>query len=140
MYFYISIDREALERAFDQFIDPDGNEDVDVEEWELGLEKLNVSLSQEMCRKIFVFMDKDRSGYIEKPDFVLFCTAKFDTEELQSLQMPILEAVRIQNLHNRTHSNLMNAQLSQDWTDYDIDLLQQEMASAMNTMVDSMKV
>lgn len=133
-------EQEALEKAFDQYIDPDGNEDVDVEEWGLGLEKLAVQLNEAMSRQIFNFMDKDKSGYIEKNDFVLFCTAKFDGEELQALQRPILEAVRIQNLHNRTHSNLMNAQLSQDWTDYDMDLLQQEMASAMTTMVDSMKV
>jgi len=132
-------EQEALEKAFDQYIDPDGNEDVDVEEWQLGLEKLNVQLNEAMSRRIFAFMDKDKSGYIERNDFVIFCTSKFDTEELQALQMPILESVRIQNLHNRTHSNLMNAQLSQDWTDYDMDLLQQEMASAMNTMVDSMK-
>ena len=133
-------EQEALEKAFDQYIDPDGNADVDMEEWQLGLEKLNVQLNETLSKQIFNIMDKDQSGYIEKNDFVLFCTAKFDTEQLQAFQRPILEAVRIQNLHNRTHSNLMNAQLSQDWTDYDMDLLQQEMANAMTSMVDSMKV
>ena len=40
----ISVRREieAVENAFDQYIDPDGNEDVDIEEWRLGLQKLNV--------------------------------------------------------------------------------------------------
>merc|ERR1712130_642559 len=84
-------------------------------------------------------MDKDESGFIEKDDFVVFATTKFDNEELQLLQKQILEAVRVQNLHNRTHSNLMNPVLSQDWTDYDMQLLEQEMASAMTGMVETMK-
>eukprot|EP01084_Bolivina_argentea_P085968 155399_1 len=136
----LKLEREALEGAFDQYIDPDQNGDVDVEEWFLGIQKLNVQLNEHQQRRIYNLMDKEESGFIEKDDFVTFATAKWDNEDLQTLQKPILEAVRVQNLHNRTHSNLMNPVLSQDWTDYDMELLEQEMASAMTGMVEVMQV
>lgn len=115
----LKVEREALEKAFDQYIDPDQNGDVDVDEWFLGLQKLNVQLNETQQRKIYDFMDKDESGFVEKNDFVMFATARFDDEELQMLQGPILQSVRIQNLHDRTHSNLMNMDFdaSQDWND-----------------------
>eukprot|EP00484_Ammonia_sp_Unknown_P030256 CAMPEP_0197031706 /NCGR_PEP_ID=MMETSP1384-20130603/10628_1 /TAXON_ID=29189 /ORGANISM="Ammonia sp." /LENGTH=1144 /DNA_ID=CAMNT_0042461273 /DNA_START=74 /DNA_END=3508 /DNA_ORIENTATION=- len=136
----LKAEREALESAFDKYIDPEQNGDVDIDEWLLGLQKLNVQLNETLQRKIYALMDKDDSGFIEKNDFVMFATQRFDNEELNLLQMPILEAVRVTHLHNRTHSNLLNRELSQDWTDYDIELLQHEMTSAMSTMVDTMRV
>eukprot|EP01083_Nonionella_stella_P300495 1026195_1 len=135
----LKMEREALEKAFDQCIDPDENGDVDIDEWFLGIQKLNVQLTETQQREVYKFMDKDQSGFIEKNDFVMFVTARFDTEELQNLQLPLLQAVRVQNLHDRTHSNLICPTLSQDWTDYDMELLQHEMASAMTGMVSSMK-
>eukprot|EP01084_Bolivina_argentea_P220408 373547_1 len=52
----------ALERIFDEYIDPDQNYDVDVEEWILGLQTLNVQLNETQQRRMFNFMDKDGSG------------------------------------------------------------------------------
>eukprot|EP00485_Elphidium_margaritaceum_P001634 CAMPEP_0202688804 /NCGR_PEP_ID=MMETSP1385-20130828/4227_1 /ASSEMBLY_ACC=CAM_ASM_000861 /TAXON_ID=933848 /ORGANISM="Elphidium margaritaceum" /LENGTH=1128 /DNA_ID=CAMNT_0049343849 /DNA_START=77 /DNA_END=3463 /DNA_ORIENTATION=+ len=133
-------EREALENAFETYIDPEHNGDVDVDEWCIGLKKLDVDLSEVQQRKLYMFLDKDDTGFIEKNDFVLFATQRFDNEEILALQRPILEAVRIQNLHNRTHSNLMNSELAtKDWNVYDMSILEQEMTSAMTTMVDVMK-
>ena len=136
----LQAEKEALEAAFDKYIDPDKNGDVDVDEWLLGLSKLDVTLSEPQQRKIYNFMDKDGGGFVEKSDFVQFATTRFDNPELLQLQKPILQAVRVQNLHDRTHSNLMNPQLSQDWTDYDLEILQNEMTTAMTGMVDQLKV
>ena len=87
--------QKALEKAFDVYLDPDGNEDVDFEEWSLGLRKLNVELSDSDCRRIFIWMDVDKYGYIEKSHFVAFCTTNYESEELlNSLQKAILKALK----------------------------------------------
>merc|ERR1712190_389646 len=72
-------------------------------------------------------------------DFISICTTKFENEDLRALQHPITEAVRQQNLHDRSNSNLMNPGMSQDWTDYSMSLLEREMQSAMQGMVGSMQ-
>eukprot|EP01083_Nonionella_stella_P150622 480103_1 len=90
-------EREALEKAFDEYVDPDQNGDVDIDEWFLGIQKMNVQLNETQQSAVFRFMDKDESGFIQKNDFVMFATARFDAEELQSLQAPIRQAVRVQS-------------------------------------------
>ena len=109
-FYDLGSDREILSKAFEQYIDPDYNQDADVEEWLLGLEKLNVTLNEKMSRKMFELMDKDKTGFIAKEDFVSFCTSfsrdiKIDSDDLQALQMAVLEAIPSQNVHARTHEN-----------------------------------
>jgi len=138
----MAAEREALESSFDKYIDPEDNGDVDIEEWCMGLTKLDVQLSEAQQRKIYRFMDKDDSGFIEKNDFVMFATARVQDPELQSLQQPIIDAVRAQNLHDRSSSNLIgagDAGMSQDWSDLAMEELQREMEQAMTGMVVEMK-
>ena len=83
-----------LETIFDKYIDPDLNGDVDVDEWLLGLEKLDVTLSEQQKRKIFDFMDKDGYEFVEKSDFIQFATTHLDNTELTQLQKIILQTVK----------------------------------------------
>ena len=62
------------------------------------MKKLDVQLNEEAILKVFMVIDEDGCGMIEKGEFLAFFTSKHDTDDLQESQIRILEAVGIQNL------------------------------------------
>ncbi len=82
---------------------------------------------------------------VDKDEFVQTMMGQYDNEELNLLKQPILDAVRehrSEQMHSHSNSNLIGAGggLSQDWTDQDLALLQQEMHAAMFAMVEPIQV
>ena len=134
--------QEGLEQVFEQYIDPDNNGECDLDEWNMGLRKLNVQLNDTQQRVLFKLMDIDNSGMVDKDEFIQTMMGQYDTEELNLLRQPILAAVRehqSEQLHAHSNSNLIGGQ-SQDWTDADLAILQSEMQAAMFAMVEPMQV
>jgi len=87
--------QEALANAFDEFLDPDANGDVDVDEWQQGLQRLGVPLSDPQKRRLFSLMDIDRSRSVCKDAFLFIMTGHCENEELNALKEPLWRAVRM---------------------------------------------
>eukprot|EP01084_Bolivina_argentea_P052617 96641_1 len=67
-------------------IDSDDNGDIDLTEWKQGLQKLNVSLTDEEANLIFRVMDRDCSGFVDHDDFCSFFIFKFQSYTIKKLQ------------------------------------------------------
>merc|ERR1719474_444270 len=138
-------EQESLEQVFDQYIDPENNGECDTDEWMMGLRELGVNLNETQQRVLFKLMDIDNSGMVDKEEFVQTMMGVFEHEELNLLRQPVLDAVqehRREQARGRSDSNLIGGPgggLSQDWTDQDLEVLQQEMQAAMFAMVEPMQ-
>eukprot|EP01084_Bolivina_argentea_P130504 230371_1 len=95
----INTKMKLLQQIWDKYIDPYCNGDVDMEEWCLGMNKLNVKLSEIQQRKVFNCLDNEESGFIDKDDFIQFLESKYENIELIQYQKRILDAIRKQNIH-----------------------------------------
>merc|ERR1719245_1444207 len=82
-------DRVVFSDLFDR-IDPNDHGDVDEKEWISGLHRLGVDMTEHDMKKLFSFMNGDESGYIDRQDWIIFCTSHFESKEMQRLQDTVL--------------------------------------------------
>ena len=81
-------------KAYDD-IDLDANGDVEQEEFVEGMKRLNVSLTDAEISQIFKLMDSDASNYVDRNEFTMFLTQRFESQELTRFQDAILRKVRM---------------------------------------------
>ena len=102
----IHAEKELIEKAFAK-IDVDNNEDIESDEFVNGLKKLKVKLNIKDMQKVFNLMDFDKSNYIDRNEFAMFLTQRYESKQLSRMQMAILDAIRNQNGgHNRKPSGM----------------------------------
>ena len=79
-------------------IDIDSNDDVFMSEWMYSLNKLSnkVKIDQAQMTRVFDFIDKDKNGFIDKIEVLLFLTMKFDNEEVTELQNELFMIIKQQ--------------------------------------------
>lgn len=129
-----------IESIFDEFIDPECNGDVDVEEWCLGLSKINTPMNDSQMRQVFSLITKHDNEYIDRSDFVTFVTLRSNNPEIHVLQQPIIDAVRDSNMMLKNRTNLYNPKESVDWSNLDVRNVETEMLSVMQGLVDGLQV
>ena len=91
----IHAERDLIEKAF-QKIDVENNEDIELDEFVNGLKKLGVKLNNKDMEKVFNLMDFDKSSYIDRNEFSMFLTQRYESKQLSKMQMVILDAIRNQ--------------------------------------------
>jgi len=123
----INADKQIFSDLFDR-IDPQENGDVDQSEWIEGLQRMNVDILDSDMAKIFKLMDNDKSGYIDRQDWITFCMQQYENKELQRLHDSVLANVKG---HSRRPSNMIHAQDADHWSDRAIVNLEKQMTKAL---------
>ena len=85
--------QDMLMKAYDD-IDLDDNGDIEFEEFDQGMRRLNVSLTDEEISQIFKLMDSDASNFVDRSEFTMFLTQRFESTELTRFQDAILTKVQ----------------------------------------------
>ena len=83
---------DLLSKAYDD-MDVENNGDIEFEEFEEGMHRLKVSLSDAEIQQIFKLMDSDASNYVGRNEFTMFLTQRFRSTELTRFQDAILKKV-----------------------------------------------
>jgi len=123
----INADKQIFSDLFDR-IDPEENGDVDQNEWVEGLKRMHVDILEGDMAKIFKLMDNDKSGYIDRQDWITFCMQSYESKELQRLHDSVLANVKG---HSRKPSNMIHAEDMNHWSDRAIVDLQKQMTTAL---------
>eukprot|EP00490_Sorites_sp_Unknown_P017245 CAMPEP_0114697474 /NCGR_PEP_ID=MMETSP0191-20121206/73813_1 /TAXON_ID=126664 /ORGANISM="Sorites sp." /LENGTH=392 /DNA_ID=CAMNT_0001996591 /DNA_START=23 /DNA_END=1201 /DNA_ORIENTATION=- len=144
-------ERDILERSWTQYIDLQGDGDVDRKEWlagagrakiqlneEAGAGRAKIQLNEEELNMVFNYLDKDKTGFIDKNDFCEFMQMGYSNVFIKKVQKAVLDAFGSKYLHQRRQSNLIHKD-SQDWGNYDLRMLEQDMANEMKEMVTDLK-
>ena len=99
----LKAERELYEQVFVQYIGSDHNDECTLDEWKIGLRKLNVNLSEKEQEVLFKLMDVEHYGTVDQNDFVSTMMGNFELDQLNALKQPIIDAVH--NVHeNGTRS------------------------------------
>eukprot|EP01084_Bolivina_argentea_P205317 350770_1 len=88
----INEDKQRFGILFDK-IDPDDNGDVDEKEWISGIKRLASNIQHKDVTLAFKLMDGDKSGYIDRQDWILFCMTSYASNELKRLQHCVLKQI-----------------------------------------------
>ena len=122
----INEDKQIFGSLFDK-IDPDDNGDVDEKEWKAGLTRLKIPISEDDMSKLFTLMDGDKSGYIDRQDWITFCMTSYSSKELQRLHDSVLSNIKG---HSRKPSNMFHAEDMNDWSASAVTNLTKQMTQA----------
>eukprot|EP01083_Nonionella_stella_P005657 16353_1 len=122
----INEDKSIFGDLFDK-IDPDNNGDVDEREFIQGMLRLNVQIMENDMSKLFKLMDGDKSGYIDRQDWINFCMTNYQSRELQRIHDSVLASVKG---HSRKPSNMFHAGDSENWSASAITVLEKQMTQA----------
>ena len=92
------MDAIAIAEFWNKCIDISRNDDVFMAEWMLSLNKLKnkIRIDQTKMTKIFDFIDKDKNGFVDKIEFLLFLSMKFNNSEVSELQNELSMIVKQQ--------------------------------------------
>uniref|UniRef100_A0A7S0TBJ4 Calmodulin n=1 Tax=Elphidium margaritaceum TaxID=933848 RepID=A0A7S0TBJ4_9EUKA len=82
-------EKDLLLQAYEK-IDLDDNGDIEYDEFEQGMRRFNVSLTDQEIQQVFKLMDSDGSDFIDRTEFTMFLTQRFESEELTRFQDAIL--------------------------------------------------
>ena len=91
--------QDLLTEAYDK-IDLDENGDIEFDEFSTGMHTLNVSLTEDEVKEVFNLMDSDSSNFVDRTEFIMFLTQRFESNELRRFQDAILKKVRHHQLHS----------------------------------------
>eukprot|EP01084_Bolivina_argentea_P170513 295463_1 len=80
---------DILLSAYDN-IDIDDNGDIEWEEFKYGMDRLNVSLTEQEMKQIFALMDSDFGNFVDINEFSMFLSQIFESNELTRFQDAIL--------------------------------------------------
>lgn len=119
-------DKNIFGELFDK-IDPDDNGDVDEKEWISGLRRLAVEIPTTDMSKVFKLMNGDKSGYIDRQDWITFCMTTYQSNELQRIQDSVLTRLKG---HSRQPSNMFNPNDASEWNSHSMRNMQQDMQNA----------
>ena len=86
--------QDLLTEAYDK-IDLDDNGDIEFDEFSTGMHNLNVSLTEDEVKEVFNLMDSDSSNFVDRTEFIMFLTQRFESNELRRFQDAILSKVRV---------------------------------------------
>jgi len=78
--------------------------------------------------KLFKLMDGDKSGYMDRQDWITFCMQIYESPELQRLHDSVLNNVKG---HSRKPSNMIHAQDAENLSFRDIDRMEKQMTKAL---------
>ena len=93
IYGHFDYRQDLLQEAFDK-IDIDENGDIEFDEFSSGMHTLNVSLTEDEFKEVFNLMDSDGAGYVDRTEFIMFLTQRFESNDLRRFQNAILSKVR----------------------------------------------
>ena len=68
-----------------------------MKEWLQRLKKLDEQSNESECKAIFAFMDRNKDYLIDKTDFILFSTMKYDNAEIEKHQQILLKILQNQS-------------------------------------------
>ena len=90
------VDIIQIASFWNEYIDISGNDDIFMSEWMSSLNRLKnkVKIDQAKMTKIFDFIDKDKNGFVDKVEFLLFLTIKFNNDEVTELQNELLKITK----------------------------------------------
>ena len=121
-----------MESVWNRRLDPEGNGDVDLDEWYKGMKRLRVDLTTYGQKKLFDYMDGDNQGYICMDDWVELINSKIP-EHVAYDQKKVIEALRKDVGNSRERMVGLYEDMSH-WDNDDFGAAAREMVNAMNEM------
>eukprot|EP01084_Bolivina_argentea_P033191 61427_1 len=123
-------EKELLMTAYEK-IDVEDNGDIELEEFTNGMQDLDVDLTDDEIAQVFKLMDSDNSTYVDRNEFIMFLTQRFESSELTRFQEAILIKVRGKK-HKRGASLIKNENEGLDGMQ--LSAAEREMREAMMQM------
>ena len=87
--------KDELTNAFD-LLDLEGNGDLELADFKLGLRTLNLNVTQEEAIQLFESIDTENTGYIDRDMFSEWLNKDSNSTEIEELRTRIREAISSQ--------------------------------------------
>eukprot|EP01084_Bolivina_argentea_P299091 515533_1 len=122
-------EKDLLLQAYDK-IDVEDNGDIELEEFGTGMHMLKVSLTQDEIEQVFKLMDSDASNYVDRNEFTMFLSQRFESTQLTRYQDAILR--KLGGRSRKAGGSIMNAD---DLDPVALAAMEREMRAAQNEII-----
>lgn len=141
----MAMNRDLFLEVFDKYFDEEGDKDIDFDEFQCGLNKLNIDLSEEQRLKLFDVLlksagdldDDDDDRYLDRDTFADFLLRRFEAPQLKQSQDVLLKAIVANGKKNEDRHRLMMPEDAEQWHSAEVSLAETEMRRAMELMAKS---
>ena len=138
----MAMSRDLFLEVFDKYFDETADGDVDRDEFDRGLNKLGIALSDEQRLKLFGVLlksggdvdDDDDEQYLGRDSFADFLLRRFEAPQLRASQDVLLRAIAENGKKNEDRHRLMMAEDAAQWDSAEVSLAETEMLRAMEQM------